>query len=213
MSKNAQNRPQRKVKDRKKVVVHKHNFEGGVHELLDRHKQFVEQWAEKFNLRGTQFDEFKQAVIMQFGHTEANDRVFAQSLDKIDTNVLAFAKVLRAIYGQLEQIDEFLKIILDKLDLKAEELPINLDDIRDRAEAMTRMAIATAFNEVFEEKKAHEQAQIAAEKMAREQAKKDQEEAKVAEEALREAEAPQLDPLAGGRGADIPEGAQVFGDD
>jgi len=206
------NRPQRKGKKEKKIVIHKHSFEGGITEVLDRLNAFTKEWAEKHNLSNQELVQLRQAVIIQFGHVESNHRIFAESLDRIDTNVLSFAKVLRNIYGQLEQTEEFLKVIMDKLDLNPAELPLNLDEIRERAEAMCRTAIAGAFAEVREEKAAHEAARKQAEELQREQAEKNADEAKRAEEELKAAETPQLDPLAGGQGADIPEGAQVFGE-
>jgi len=202
----------RKGKTKKRVIVHSHSFEGGITEILERLDKFTEQWASKFNSLSSDFQMFKQASIMQFGHVEANERILAEAIDKVDTNLLAFSKVLKAIYGQLEQSEEILSLMSEKNSINIEELPINMDEILDRAAATYRRAVAEAFSATLAEKKAHEEAVEAAKKAEQEEAKRAKEEAIVAEKALKDAEIPRLDALAGGQGSDIPDGALVFGD-
>jgi len=201
-------------KVRKKTVkVVRHNFEGGVEQLLDRHKKFIDEWVEKFNalakIVNTQEDRLKAVAIssaQEFGKLLANQQTLANSIDHIDTNVLVTAKVLKEIFGQLQQIDDIF------LAMKGQEVPVpdvDREDVMEKAELWFNGIVAGAFKAVREEMKAAQEAKDKA-KAEAEAAAKTAAEAKTAEEVLQKAEEKTMAPP-GGQGADIPEGAQLFG--
>jgi regulator of protease activity HflC (stomatin/prohibitin superfamily) len=142
----------------------------------------------------------------------ANVQSLAAASMAHDTSILSLDKVNLEVFAQLSQIDT----ILQKLTTKEQrEEWVKPDDVRDKAVAWYLHVTKMAFDRVQKEReeqqkqKDEEIKKLQAEKEAAEQAKK--EEDKVAE-AVQQAEAPGVAlPEGGGQGADIPEGAQVFG--
>jgi hypothetical protein len=200
----------------KTVKVVRHNFEGGVEELLDRMKKFAEEWAEKLNAQAKASvqmeDHLKRLSIasaQEFGKLWANQQQFANSIDHVDTNVLVTTKVLREIFGQLQQIDTIFSF------MKEAEVPIpeiteeKAKEIKEAAEKWFKGIVAGCFKEFAEEQKAEKAEREAAAKAAAEAVKAKEESAR-AEEALKKAEEGAVAPP-GGQGADIPEGATLFG--
>jgi hypothetical protein len=164
-------------------------------------------------------------AAVECGKIGTMNTINAESIDKLDDNILCMANIMKEVFGQLSQIDEMLKLLDLKPDGKPLEERVDPDVIRKAATAWYEDIVADGFRKVQAAKEAASKArQEAREKAAAEAAaakekeiaamavEKDRTEAAAAQEALNKAEEPSLVPAgAAGPGSDIPEGAEVFG--
>lgn len=222
-----------KPKKKRVVKIVKHSFEGGVEQLLDivkgqsdkikeliaKHNEHVEKLAE-IEKRQQQIAIFSaQEFGKLMAHSQHSTGEIAKSIDHIDLNVLATAEILKEVFGQLSQIDCFIKKLTPEgkvLDLSEEEV----ENVKKEASEWFSSTVGSAFRTVQQKRAEEEQARLAelekAKKEAEEAAKKietDQTEKEKAEKALAEAATQErsIQTVSGGPGADIPEGADVFG--
>jgi hypothetical protein len=176
---------------------------------------FSKDLADKYNnLRAASDEGFKRAAF-EFGKLWGNQQSIAESVDHIDLNVLVVSRLFNDLYRRFSRIDAALK----KLEELAGETLVSEQQALD-AEAAgdalrteeTKKAFAEAHAARAEELARREEA-AAAEKKNAKAAAEAKTEAERAEKALREAETELVTDAAsgGGKGSDIPEGAQVFG--
>lgn len=201
------------------TVKHKHTYDESVAELIKKMQTFGETWGKRFADFEGKLQQLAMGMAKQIGVMFANVQALAQASSAHDASILAIDKVNLEIFGQLAQIDTILQK-LTTAEQRAEWL--NDEEIRTKSAAwyqhLTRLAFEKVMVEREERTKAHqeavkklaeEKAKAAEEKATAEMAKT--EEGQVAA-AVQQAEAPVVSPPeGGGQGADIPEGAQVFG--
>jgi hypothetical protein len=196
----------------KKVVKHEHTFAEGADVLIKKMQAFGENWGKKFAEYESKLQQFSAGVAKQISVMFQNVQALAVASSAHDASILAVDKVLLEAFAQLQQMDTLLSHLTTP-EQRAEWL--NEDEIREKTTAWYQHLTKTAFERVNTERQARLKAQQeAAKKLAEEQAKA--QEAKKEEDqvaaAVQQAEAPQVaSPESGGEGADIPEGAQVFG--
>lgn len=191
------------------------------------HDSFRKEWSSKFNGLGKQMDEltgrFKKIVMatgQQLAQIQTNIQVHSNVLEQLDINVQAVGKMHLENYGRFEQIDVFLSMLEQLDDLTQEQLT----EIRERAKESYEATMNECFRQVHEERAAavkdQRQAAEKAKKEATEEAEasaearkeaEDKEESEMAQHALQDAETRGISTNVGGQGADIPDGADVFG--
>lgn len=179
-------------------------------EMQADYKAFRKEWADKFNDFRGRFDQIIPAIAQQFAQLQANSQVTANCVDAIDLQQQAMMKINERIYGKFEIIDA----LFQKLGIDADDL--DYDGLKKMAHdtylATAKECVALAKEERDAAIKANQEAMKKAQEEAR-KAAEEKAEAEKAEEALTQAqeEDRQLVGEPGGPGADIPEGAEVFG--
>jgi hypothetical protein len=178
-------------------------------------QKFINEWAQKHNQLGTLVDSVFKIATTEVGKLWGNQQAVFNSVDHIDINVLALSELNKALIKRLAEYDAKFK----KLEELAGE-PLVLETDAAAIEAAGKELYATEMKKAFEtvlerRKKEDEERKAAAEKAAADAKAADEakSEAERAEVALREAETPQslTDLTEGGKGSEIPDGAQVFG--
>lgn len=195
------------MRSKMEEVIAKHNaLAGEIEGVKKLQQQFMMFTAQEFGKATAQ----QQAIASELGST----------IDHLDVNVLSLAEVMKEVFGQLQQIDfifQNAKVVTPpeggyKLDvdvIKDADVP----DIKEGAQKWFDTVVGAAFKTI-QERRAEEQ------RVAEENARKAKEEAERAEkdktekeliekELARDSGVQQIG--AGGLGADIPEGADVFG--
>jgi hypothetical protein len=198
-------------KVRKKIVkVVKHDFEGGVKELLDRLVAFSKKWAESLNDTHARFNKLAIHVAQQMSQMWGNMQSVVKSIVVHDTSILAQDQINREFFGQLTQIDTLLEKLTTP-EQRAEWLQ-DVEALKAKAAAWHRDTTAACF-ELVQKEQAEKEKQRQEEITKAVEEQKAKEEAERAAEAIRQAESPQpIEAQSGGQGAtEIPEGAQVFG--
>lgn len=172
----------------KKVVTHSHSE--GVGELLGKLKEFAGLWegrqrelVTKHNEMAAQLAAQEQLVkkvaeftAAEIGKTQARLNMYFESIEKAlhhhDVNDLAAAEMMKELFGQLTQVDLYLKRIADETKLALSESDIVgikadatewYDSVVKSAFTHANETIAKAQDEALEARKA-EQAKIALEK-------------------------------------------------
>lgn len=204
-------------KKKRVTVKHKHTFAEGADVLIERMKKFGEDWGARLadyenKLKAVAISTAKQISVMF-----ANIQALANASAVHDASILAMDKIQIEVFGQLAQID----ILLEHLTTKEQRDEwLKPDEIREKAAAWYHHLTKLAFEQVQKDREERKLLQQEAAKRLAEEAEKkheaEAEEAKknVVAEAIQQAESPQVvtpDAKGGGEGADIPEGAQVFG--
>lgn len=221
-------------KPRKKRVVKviRHNFEGGVEQLLDRLKSFGEAWEKKQNELVAKHNELAKAIqevqagqqkiavfaAQEVGKLLAQQQVLARelgkSIDHLDLNVLASAEILKEIFGQLTQIDTLFNKWQAESGKTIEVAEADIEVIKKQAEDWFKDVTASAFRTIQQRREEEEKARLEAEQKAKEEAEKaakDKAEAEAVEQEMLKGEAGVQQVGAGGPGSEIPDGAEVFG--
>lgn len=181
-------------------------------EQQQRLTDFSMQWVKSYNETEQRFKMLAMNVAQEIGKLVYTNQIFAESVDQMDLNVLASAKMIKELFGQLSHLEAILKVSVTEEQLAG----IDLDLARAEGLAWFRKTMASAFKEVQEERAA---ALAAKEKAAEEARAKAEAEASAkveaarAEEALRSAEKPGISGVAqvdSGR-TEYPQGADFFG--
>lgn len=187
--------------------------EGGVGQVLasgvGQMQKFINEWTEKFNALGKQVDAVFKIATTEVGKIWANEQRMVESIDHIDVNILSLAELNKQLVKRLHTQNEIIKKLCEMAEL---EMPA-VDEAASKTEYEELMK--AAFAVVLERRqKEDEERKAAREKEALEAkaAEDAKTEAEKAEKALKEAETEFVTDLgAGGKGSEIPEGAQVFG--
>lgn len=204
-------RRKREEREKKKVS----GVEAAIASIAGQVQKFINEWSSKFNKLSVAVDTINKLATTEIGRIWANEQRIVDSIDHMDINVLAVAELNKKIYARFARHDS----MFEKLETLAQKAGFSLKDDVDVAavaEALYSEEVKAAFTTVFDRRKAEDALRKEAMEKAAVEAKAAAEaktEAEKAEVALREAEAPQAieDLTAGGKGADIPEGAEVFG--
>ncbi len=143
---------------------------------------------------------------------EANFKALAGGIDGLDRNMMASAEMLKEVFGQLTQVDEYLKLLDPKTDGKTLDERIDTDLVKATASSWYKEVMASAF-EAAQKKIAEHHARQAelqrAEAQKQAEISAEQKERETIEEALTQEKAPLAAPAP--RESHIPEGAQIFG--
>jgi hypothetical protein len=222
-----------KPKKKRVVKIVKHNFEGGIEQILDivkaqgekvkelvtRHNAIVENVAE--------VEKRQQQIAMfsaqEFGKLMAQQQhiatEFSKSISHIDLNVLATAEILKEIFGQLSQVDRFIKKLANGANIELTESEV--EEVKKEGVEWFQDNVNTAFKLVRDRCEAEEQARLNELEKAKKEAEiaakttvGEKKEAEDVEKALQEAVIQErcIQTVgAGGPGANIPEGAEIFG--
>lgn len=181
-------------------------------------KKVITQMAEfGANLANT-----RTALSQQILNLDQNVNLHADVLDSMDAKSMAMAKMLKDVYGRIEQLDQILE--RSDVDFSHDFSDAELEEVKKNRDETYNLVMKEAFKAVHEERQAimeqrRKEAEEAKKKeeeaqKAKEEAEKKEseaEEAKTAEAVLQEAETAPTVGEAGGQGSDIPEGAEVFG--
>lgn len=194
------------MRSKMEELIAKHNaLAGEIEGIKKLQQQFMMFTAQEMGKATAQ----QQAIASELGST----------IDHLDVNVLSLAEVMKEVFGQLQQIDHIFqnaKVVsaeggyaLDVDVIKDADVP----GIKEGAQKWFDTVVASAFKTIQdrraeEQRVAEENARKAKEEAER--AAKDKSEKELVEKELaRESGVQQIG--AGGLGADIPEGADVFG--
>jgi len=221
------------MKKKRVVKIVKHSFEGGVEQILDLVKNQgskIKELIAKHNelaesIVGTEKRQQQIAIFsaQEFGKLMAQQQhvaaEFSKSIEHIDTNVLATAEVLKEIFGQLSQIDRFIKKLSNGANLELTESEV--EEVRKEGAQWFQDNVTAAFKRVRERSEEEERTRLEELEKAKKEAEiaaktavEEKKEAEAAEKALQDAVIQERSVQAvgaGGPGADIPEGAEVFG--
>jgi hypothetical protein len=193
-----------------------------VEEVVSAHNSFRSEWSSKFNDLQERFKKIVMATGQQLAQLSANQQVHSNVLEQLDINTQAVARLGIEMFGRFEQIDFWLKRSgCNVSELEASEL----EEIKKRARETYEVCMQNCFRLVHEDREAaikeqreaadRAKQEAAAEAAKAEQAKKeaaDKVEAQTAKQILQDAEnSRKLTTDAGGVGAEIPAGADVFG--
>lgn len=186
-----------------------------IDELIKKHNTMVEQIAE---IQKTQ-QQIAKFAATEFGKMLAAQEAFRlrvnESIGHLDNNVLATAEMVKEVFGQLSQVD----LLLGKLGTKT-EVGLTLTDeetahVKTQAEEWYTSVMSASFAAVRERLLKEAEEHAAAAQKAKEEAEKaeaDKSEVERVEQELQRASTDDRIPqFSGGEGADIPEGADVFG--
>lgn len=225
-----------KLRVKKRVSVH-HDYHESVKVLLDRQESFtkamdakMKELVDRHNNMAAHLDAQEKLIKQVFsaaainvGSLDAKLQQLSNECDKslsgIDRNVLAVAEILKEVFGQFQQLDFFLHKLAAPSQIALEASSDELATIRSEATKWYDEVVSSAFAKVqqrFVELEQERMRKATEEQEAKERAEKaarDQEEADQVGQELKRADA--LDrsviAMAGGPGADIPEGADIFG--
>lgn len=220
----------------KKIVQHSHpqstaELHTKMDNVTDRVSKTLEDLVQKHNLLAKAIQECQENTqklsifaAQELGKSNAMQQVLARelgdSVNKLDLNVMAMVEILKEVFGQLSQIDS----MFAAMDIRVNDKPIaeavDVEAIKIAAERWFKECVTSAFHTVHarmreqEEKrqaeaKQAEEAQAVAEKII-----KDEREKALVETELKNAEIADhtiTGSIPGGPGAEVPEGAEVFG--
>lgn len=152
-------------------------------------------------------DTLIQSLAQKFQALSHNQKVVSDCIEQLDLHRLTQEQVLREVFARFELLDVFLVSQAQRFE---DLLPAEVEAVRQRSR--------TTFNNLIEAKWRLAQTERDAELMRQNEAAASahaaQQEAERAETALRAAESTHalVAKSSGGLGAEIPAGAQVFGD-
>ena len=193
----------------KKVVKHTHSYEKGADRMLGMLKEFAKDWEGRQKELVTKHNEMASQLAAQeqltknvanfaaaeFGKMQARLNVWFQSVEGAlhhhDVNDIAAAELLKEVFGQLTQIDFFLKKAGSVPELSDEDVAGIKKEAVEWYDDLLKSAFKTANEKVeqerlaVEEARKAEQARIASEK---EKAAVDKSEAERMEAELQKAE-------------------------
>ena len=184
--------------------------------VISSTEKFQQQWADKFNDLNDRFKKLTIGMAQQLAGMGANQQIHSDVIEKLDIHDQVISKILRDLYGRLEQID----IVLKRSDVEFDFELSNqeLEVLKGTRDTIFKDIMTECFKAVNEERKAAiEQRRKEAEEAAKEaeeaqKAKAAAEEQEAADQALKDAERPDLVQEPGGPGeVETPEGAEVFG--
>lgn len=211
------------MKSRKNKGKMKGSTRSAAQKLVDQLQAFAKEWSEKHNNLVKTVNELGQAqqniakaAATEIGKLMANHQMVtnsvATSVDQLDLNVLAMARILKEIFGHLVQADHFFRKIDPNLNIDDAET----ETLKAEAQKWLEDVTSEAFRQVQEERAAEEEKRKAEAQMAKEEAEKAaraKAEAEKMEAELRAADSSDKGRQigGGGGGVEIPEGADVFG--
>lgn len=179
---------------------------GKIRRVFQRLEKLEKDFADVVKSWDDKMSKFLRATAIRFGTVETNQQVVTQCIEQLDVQRQVHEQIMREAYARFQLLDSFLQGQNARFD---DLSPQQVEDIKRDAR--------DTFNALFDSKLELVQEEREAEiKRQQEEAKKAQkakDEAERAEEALRTAESPDSlkNQEPGGEGAEIPEGAQVFG--
>jgi lysyl-tRNA synthetase class I len=195
----------------KKIMMHRRPAPSKLEERMDDFEKRL----------GSVHELIKQVALkcaQEIGRLTAQLGVNIESIDVVDTNLLATALVLKEVFGQLTQVDDMLKLLDSKPEGKSLDQRVDETSVVERAQAWYSDIVNSSLTRVREEKAEHYRKQ----KEAAEEALKNKtehlptnvetEEKTRVENELKKAQSVDLSSSASaGPGSEHPEGAQVFG--
>lgn len=146
---------------------------------------------------------------------QATTQQISEAVEHLDMNVLSMSEVLLEVFGQLTQIDTFLRRLAEKhcisLDLSDGELSI----IKAEGQKWFDDVVRSSFVRVHQKREEEDRRRAEEVQKAKEEAEKAakaKDEAERMEQELRASEQKgEIQQISGGQGVAIPEGADVFG--
>lgn len=168
-------------------------------------QKFINEWTDKHNKLGQMVDAVFKIATTEIGKIWGNQQNFTESIDHIDLNVLALSELNKKLYRHLHTL---MKDAEGKMETE--------EAAASAADAFYKKDMADAFAIVIARKNKENEEREAKRKAAEAEAKlaaAAKTEAEKAEKALKEAENEMIvdATMSGGRGSEIPEGADVFG--
>jgi hypothetical protein len=201
-----------------KRVSNKQSWGKGFKKLSNELTEMAGAWDKRFDGLLDRFRKLTVAIGQQMGGINANQQVHSDILEKLDVNVQVLAKMIREIYGKLEQVDVLIARLYEQPRTALEEpttnlTPLEAKEIRDRADQLFTDVMREMFTQVREEREAAMKTHREAAKREKEEAEKAKQEKEAAEKAEEELQAAEKEVVGepGGEGAAIPEEAEVFG--
>lgn len=212
---------QTKKKQDERETKKKNGVSALISGIAGQTQKFANEWTEKHNSLANHVNVVFNTIKLEIQKVWQNQQAFAESLEHVDFNVLAFAEVLKDVYNRLASN----AIMLKKLEEMTEQQLLEgmEEELKKAGEELHAAQIKAAFSTVLEKRKQEEEARKQEEEVRKAAVEKARAEAEVAEaakteadianRALSEAENEKLEDVSntGGKGQDIPEGAQVFG--
>jgi hypothetical protein len=190
-----------KSKQEKRHQTHRSDLETLVSGIAGKVDKFANDWATKHNGVAKQVQELAKQVAQDIGQLSAYVQVQADSIDRLDLNLLALAELNKRLCLQVMQ----------------SRAPADTpkEDIEREAQEFYKKELAGSFDVALKRRKEAEEAAAAARQKAAEERKAAAEaksEAERAEKVLLDAERGLInEATGGGQGVPIPEGAEVFG--
>jgi hypothetical protein len=202
------------VEAKQSEIIAKHN------ELAKGFNDIAARQQEIANFAATKIGELLGQLQMLAAQQEVIVQQYGRSINHLDVSQLAYAEVLKEVFGQLAQEDVLIARLAGTV-TSTEFSEADIAEVKARSSELYTEVVTAAFASVnkkraeeeaaYAEKKAAEQAA----KEAAEKAAQDKTEAQTAEQALLDAaqadRAVQTVGATGGQGATIPDGANVFG--
>jgi hypothetical protein len=223
----------------KKVIKRtvKHDYESSVKILVEKQDALTHAFENKMKEMATKHNSMAAAVqacedlmkrvvaavSSEIGQMMGRMQVISQECDRtltgMDRNVLALAEISQEVFGQLSQVDFFLRKLAGTANMSLDTTETEAGAIKEEAVRWYKEVTVAAFERVSEtlEKDAQERvAQQAAEQTAKEEAEKaalEVEEQDRVEEEMKNATREERSVAAtlGGPGVAIPDGVDVFG--
>lgn len=204
-----------KKKREEREAKQKNGLQAFLGQLTGVQQKFINEWKDKFNSLGSQVDAIFKIATTEVGRLWANQQKMVESIDHIDVNTLAIAELHKVVFNRLVKYEALFKTLCDLAEIKVPEGE-ELAALNKAGEELYVEKTKEAFAAILERRKKEDEERKAAAEKAEAEAKAAAEaktEAERAEAALREAERPQTieEVTGGGKGVEIPEGAQVFG--
>jgi len=212
---------QTKKKQEKRSAKKKDGVSSLISSIAGQTQKFINEWSEKHNSLANHVTATFNTIMGEVQKVWQNQAAFAGSLEHVDGNVLAFAQMLKDVYSRFAIIDAMLKKLEELTESKLIEGME--EELKTAGETLYAEQVKAAFDLVNEQRKREAEAREAAlekadaeDKAARDAQKAAEAvkaETEVAQRALSEAENEKFEDVSktGGKGQDIPEGAQVFG--
>jgi len=180
--------------------------------VVDSADKFRKEWADKFNDLNDRFKKLTFGMAKQLAGISANQQIHSDVIEKLDINVQVIGKMIKDVYGRIEQIDMLMEA--SEVNFKHDFDNQEIEKIKSARDQTFQDVMSESYRIVHEERKAAlEQRRKEAEQAAVEasKAKTAAEEAEMADLELKESERPTLVGEPGGPGAEVPAGADVFG--
>lgn len=164
-------------------------------------QKFINDWAKKHDSLVNIVNTTVHAITERIGVLYGNQQRLVGSMERIDINILALSELNKLLYKRLTHQ---LGVVGTVAEMEEKALAIYQEDMK------------TAFTTVYARREKEDEEHKAAEEKAKADAKAAEEaktEAERIEKALLEAERELVvdATTSGGKGVEIPEGAQVFG--
>ena len=180
---------------------------------------------EKINNLTKELGEVKELVkkvavksAVEIGRLTAQLSVNIKSIDELDTNVLVTALVLKEVFGQLQQIDDMLKLLdpevstVSAAEGKTLDQRVDEQSIVERARAWYSDVVNNSFQRVRAEKEEHERKQKQAAEDAAKAKVETQEKIRMENELRKDVERDIIKSETSEQPeTTFPEGAQIFG--